>query len=412
MPRKPRKRAHGSVYEQGGGFCLRWRENGRRRFASGFPTRDLAQQVLAKILADIAAGRAGLPPDPKSIPKLRELAKDWLERREKTHRSHRHDASRWRNHLEPMFGHLRPADIDAAEIRRFTESQLAKGLSSTAAALSVRLLSTFFSDLVERGLAQTNPARALPRSLRRMLRPAHDPRTTPFLERAADVRRVFLALEGQVATAFVIGALAGLRPGEILGLDWRHVDLERGRIHVREQVQNGRITGLKDDESRVVPVLKPLAPILAQHHLLTGGEGRLFRPTVATRGGREGRPPAFMRQHTLGSNLRAALADCELPALTWYQATRHTFASQWVMAGGSIEKLSKVMGHSSIQVTERYAHLRTDLFRESDLEIIDIDLSRPTGEVIELAPHRGDGGHAVAIDHDEPAETAAQVVEK
>ena len=50
------------------------------------------------------------------------------------------------------------------------------------------------------------------------------------------------------------------------------------------------------------------------------------------------------------------LARRELPALTWYQATRHTFASQFVLAGGSIEKLSKLMGHSRVTTTERYAH--------------------------------------------------------
>jgi site-specific recombinase XerD len=58
---------------------------------------------------------------------------------------------------------------------------------------------------------------------------------------------------------------------------------------------------------------------------------------------------------------------CRLPALTWYQATRHTFASQFVLAGGSIEKLSKLMGHSSVTTTERYAHLRADLLAALEL---------------------------------------------
>jgi len=43
--------------------------------------------------------------------------------------------------------------------------------------------------------------------------------------------------------------------------------------------------------------------------------------------------------------------------VTWYQVTRHTFASQCVMAGGSIEKLKEILGHYSVVVTERYAHL-------------------------------------------------------
>jgi hypothetical protein len=59
---------------------------------------------------------------------------------------------------------------------------------------------------------------------------------------------------------------------------------------------------------------------------------------------------------------------CGLRRLTWYQATRHTFASQWVLNDRSIEKLAAVLGHSSTWVTERYAHLlRPDLFKERGL---------------------------------------------
>jgi hypothetical protein len=56
--------------------------------------------------------------------------------------------------------------------------------------------------------------------------------------------------------------------------------------------------------------------------------------------------------------------------LGWYEATRHTFASQWVLRGGSIEKLKELLGHYSVVVTERYAHLRTDLFTAADHAIL------------------------------------------
>jgi site-specific recombinase XerD len=58
-----------------------------------------------------------------------------------------------------------------------------------------------------------------------------------------------------------------------------------------------------------------------------------------------------------------------LPDLTWYEATRHTFASQWVLHDGSMEKLAAILGHSSTEVTKRYAHLRTDLFADRDLAL-------------------------------------------
>jgi hypothetical protein len=43
--------------------------------------------------------------------------------------------------------------------------------------------------------------------------------------------------------------------------------------------------------------------------------------------------------HTPHKHLKKALAACGLPDITWYNATRHTFASQWAMAGNPIEVL-------------------------------------------------------------------------
>jgi integrase len=150
---------------------------------------------------------------------------------------------------------------------------------------------------------------------------------------------------------------------------------------------------VKDDEARVVPILPPLAPVLAEWKLATGGKGLLFPPLVAKRGGRPDAPPRFVKEHTLGKRLRAVLDKLKLnrSGLNWYRCTRHTFASQWVIGGGSIEKLAAILGHADITTTQRYAHLRTDHFREADLRAVAVDLSRPTGTVVELAPSRAPG---------------------
>ena len=87
---------------------------------------------------------------------------------------------------------------------------------------------------------------------------------------------------------------------------------------------------------------------------------------------------------TLDAALRRALEATGLGELTWYQATRHTFASQWVMAGRSIEELKEILGHHSVVVTERYAHLRPDLFAPGALAALSLDLSpgdRPVAEI-------------------------------
>jgi hypothetical protein len=99
-----------------------------------------------------------------------------------------------------------------------------------------------------------------------------------------------------------------------------------------------------------------------------------------------------VRPSTLHEHLREALKEAKLPtALTWYQCTRHTFASQWVMANGSTEKLAAVLGHSSTEVTRRYAHMKPDHFREADRQLLDVDFEQ-AGAAIRMT---GDDREAV-----------------
>lgn len=404
------KRGHGMgcVYQRGAGnWWIKWREGGKVRYKGSFVTKEIATELLAQVVNNIERGEVGVPEKAPEVPMaatLAELAKDWLERRKVTNRSAGTDAGRWKNHLAPAFGKLQPDQVDAAGIRRFVEDKRAAGLNTATIGHCVRLLSTFYTDLLERKLARENPVRTLPRSLRKLYRPTTDPKQTPFLDKLDDVRRVYLALASPFSVIFAIGAFGMLRPGEVLGLDWRDVDLDARRINVHQQVVNGRLGPLKDDDSRRVPIQTSLLPILAAYKLKTGGEGLLFRPAHPTRGGRLGSPPQFVRSHTMHQHLRKALAACKIPrvaaptkakpdatrALTLYECTRHSGASHWVLQGGSIEKLAEVMGHSSVIVTHRYAHMRPELFQDADHALLNVDMAPRRGDVVSIAAGRKD----------------------
>lgn len=344
---------------------IRWYDGTLRRFRGGFATRELAERVLAHMMGEQAVGRAGLPPNPRAAPLLGDLAPDFLERREVTHRTAQDDRYRWNKHLKPHFAHLRPGEVDVARIRAFVELKLREGLNSATVRILVALLSSLFSDLIERGIAQSNPVRSMPRSLRRLCLPTYDPRTTPFVEKLDDVKRIFLALPEPLNVGYAVGAFAGLRTGELQALKWSNVDLDARRIHVRESIDGP----LKDKESRVVPVLDPLLPVLKAWKLKTGGDG-LVMPPMRRDGG-------AIDKQTPSKHLQAVLKALGLQreGLGWYEATRHTFASQWVLAGGSIEKLKEMMGHYSVLVTERYAHLKPELFTTTDLATIPASLT-------------------------------------
>ncbi len=351
------------VQEPGGSWGVRWHESGRRRYRGGLPTRYLADHLRAKIISELVHFRAGLPPDPTGFPTLAEEADRWLDRRKLTHRAWEDDRGRWRNHLKPYLGQLRAAEVDAGRIRLFVEAKLQE-IDPATVGHCVRLLSTFFSDLCERPRetgATANPVRTLPRSTRRLMRPKHDPRRTPFVRTLLEVQKLHAALEEPFATAYAVGAFSGLRTGEILALSWEDVDLGRRAMNLHQQVTNSRLGPLKDDEARTVPILDALLPVLKRHRLKTGGRGLLFQPhRPGRRAGKNGTPSQFMRPNTLHAALAAGLKAAGLPILTWYQATRHTFASQWVIDGGSLERLALILGHSSTEVTRRYAHLLPD----------------------------------------------------
>lgn len=397
MPRKKRKRpsGQGTIWQQGGNWWIRWREGGRRRTAK-FPRQDLAERVLARIVAGIASDPFGVKAEPAESPPLAELAAKWIERRQHTHRSWRDDKNRWTKHLQPFFGHLRPAEVSHALIRRFIEAKLVGGLSSTSAGHCTRVLSTFLSDVVEQGYLPGNPVRGLPRATRRLIRNAHDPKQTPFIERQEDIARIYALLAEPFATMFAVGALAGLRPGEIIGLAWEDVDLGARRMLVQRQVRHGKVGPTKSGKPRLVPIIEPLAKVLAEWKLATGGAGQLFRPLNGRRQSR------FITPDSMISALRPALKACGLSeAWTWYHCSRHTFGAQHVMGGGSLATLREILGHGSVQVTERYGHLRRDLFRPSDLLTMSVPMTRAGGEVVELASaraERGAAGHAVATE--------------
>jgi Phage integrase family len=69
------------------------------------------------------------------------------------------------------------------------------------------------------------------------------------------------------------------------------------------------------------------------------------------------------------ARLNASLAEQDL-GLVWalepmvFHDLRHSFASHWVARGGDLFKLQKILGHKTVQMTMRYAHLAPAAFRD------------------------------------------------
>lgn len=194
--------------------------------------------------------------------------------------------------------------------------------------------------------------------------------------------------DATLAVALRLGLHAGLRRGEVMGLRWADVDQARGVLHVRwQRVATGRPEGdpgtwplalPKSKRRRDVPLPPALAEALKEHR-------HLRCPFVVCHpGGRcWSHPFAHGRLAELGRALGAA--GTPVPGLRWH-VLRHTYAARVLQGGCDLYRLSQLLGHASVRVTEmHYAHLRP-----SDLAAVVQGLGRPRSEAGETSRTRAD----------------------
>jgi len=180
------------------------------------------------------------------------------------------------------------------------------------------------------------------------------------------------ALISPVREIYAVCVLAGLRPGEARALHVEDVNLGRRRVHVKRTAKDNALPGqpkvgpVKDHESRIVPVGDDLLRVLREY-LMRRDDRQARSPFLFPTMNPGESASGMVQKHTIEANFREARDRLRLPKVNFYQASRHTFASHYIIDGGSIERLSKILGHCSVVVTERYSHLRSDHFTEHDL---------------------------------------------
>ncbi len=170
----------------------------------------------------------------------------------------------------------------------------------------------------------------------------------------------------------LLGGEAGLRVGEIVGLEWSDIDLKRGTLTVNRSVWRGMVTPPKGGRSRMVPLATRLHEALRQHRHLRGP-----RVLYTVRG----RPPGT-------TTVRGWLSEVQHAAgfpTKGPHCLRHTFCSHLAMHGAPPQIIKEYAGHRSIQTTERYTHLSPGV-RMNAIRMLD----RPQGW-----RHLGDGPKAL-----------------
>ena len=138
----------------------------------------------------------------------------------------------------------------------------------------------------------------------------------------------------------LIAVNTGLRRGELLQLKWRDVDVQRRMLTVRgEGAKTGqtRHVPLNSEAIRVLNAWKPRPLCESSWCVFAGADSST--PIVAIK-----------------KTWKAVLKVAKISSFRFHDL-RHTFASKLVMAGVDLNTVRELLGHKSIAMTLRYAHL-------------------------------------------------------
>jgi integrase len=136
-----------------------------------------------------------------------------------------------------------------------------------------------------------------------------------------------------------------MRIGEILALRWKHLDLLRGSIQVRETVSEGRFGSPKTRSSRRdVPMSEPVRQAFEAQRAWsrqTGPEDLVFASRKQT---------PLNPKNLLRRVVRPACQATELPLISWH-SFRHTHATLLSEVGESLRTAQAILGHSDLETT-------------------------------------------------------------
>lgn len=252
----------------------------------------------------------------------------------------------FKNWIEPVIG-----NIPLRDVKPFAIEKIKKNILS--ASKSPRTLQYVLATIRQAWNMARRDGLILDDSPTKSVKvPKVDNRRVRFLShKEADT--LLNALRGKDTLTYNMALLSlhtGLRMGEIIGLKWCHVDTERGII---------RIMNPKGGEGRAVYMTEK---IKAMFDAMKHGEPESFVFT-RTDGEQLKEMPRIFFEVVADLGFNDGITDARQKVVA--HTLRHTFASWHVMAGTDIYTLKELLGHSVIQMTERYSHLAPETLQNA-----------------------------------------------
>ena len=164
---------------------------------------------------------------------------------------------------------------------------------------------------------------------------------------------------------FLLDLGTGLRQGELLALDWEHIDLVKKEIKVEKSAKEVYIydnsetkhietiiqTPKTRNSFRTIPIPSTLIDRLST---INNKEGYLFLDSSNK----------LLKGKNVSSKWTKILKECNIPHKKFH-SIRHTYGSMLLQKGVDIETVAELMGHNAISITQTYMHSETKLKSKS-----------------------------------------------
>lgn len=249
--------------------------------------------------------------------------------------------------LLPPFGNKKLNQIQTKDIERHLRQLKDRGLSSSSLRMRVALVKSVYNWHMKRGVQVFNPTMAI-RPLKGDEKPVEHwtrEQSETFLAYTA---KKYARQKPWAHLLYLVALNTGLRLGELLGLDWQQIDLERRQIIIsqtydlstnclRQSTKSGRIRYVGVNEALFEPLQE------AKGELLNGLVFKVLQDQPLDRRN-------FMTRHFYPDMKAAGVTRIKFHSL------RHTYATIYMSEGGNIFDLQKLLGHSTLAMTDRYAH--------------------------------------------------------
>lgn len=268
-----------------------------------------------------------------------------------------------KNHIDPFIGKVHLSKISPLLIQKFINELRDKGLSSGTIRRIFNVINTSLKYAEKMQMISKNPALVVER-----------PKVKHKEMNVWDVLEVkqFLkiAKNSRYYIVFHLAIATGMRQGEILGLRWKDVDLEKGIIYVEQTLSHdGKEfkAGAKTEsgirsiniDPYTVKVLKSHKKMIIEEKIKLGDNYQDNDLVVCTSNG------TILNPRNLTRIWKNLITKSGLTKIRFHDL-RHTHASLMLKQGEHIKVVSERLGHSKTQTTLNvYSHVMPNMQEES-----------------------------------------------